>query len=60
MDFVSLFKERYDLVIPHAHYTSPLLRPLLDLLFDTRFREQVAALPGYDIAPMGNVVAEIL
>jgi putative molybdopterin biosynthesis protein len=60
LDFVPLFKERYDLVIPHEHYTSPLLRPLLDLLFDTRFREQVAALPGYDIAPMGNVAAEIL
>ncbi len=60
LDFIPLFKERYDLVIPHEHYTGPLLRPLLDLLFDTRFREQVAALPGYDIAPMGNVAAEIL
>ncbi|MBM2848596.1 MAG: molybdopterin biosynthesis protein [Anaerolineales bacterium] len=60
LDFVPLFKERYDLIIPHEHYTSPLLRPLLDLLRDARFREQVAALPGYDIAPMGNVVAELL
>ena len=60
LDFVPLFKERYDLIIPHEHYTSPLLRPLLDLLRDARFREQVAALPGYDIAPMENVVAELL
>ena len=60
LDFVPLFKERYDLIVPHEHYTSPLLRPLLDLLRDARFREQVAALPGYDIAPMGNVVAELL
>jgi putative molybdopterin biosynthesis protein len=60
LDFLPLFKERYDLVIPHEHYASPLLRPLLDLLDDARFREQVRALPGYDVGPMGNVVAQFL
>jgi putative molybdopterin biosynthesis protein len=60
LDFIPLFKERYDLVIPQEHYTSPLLRPLLDLMRDVRFREQVSALPGYDIGPMGNIVAEML
>jgi putative molybdopterin biosynthesis protein len=60
LDFVPLFKERYDLVIPHEHYTSPLLRPLLDLLHDARFRDQVAALPGYDVSAMGSVAAECL
>ncbi len=60
LDFIPLFKERYDLVIPHEYYTSPLLRPLLDLLHDARFRAQVAALPGYDVSHMGHVVAELL
>ena len=60
LEFIPLFKERYDLVLPHEHYTSPLLRPLLDLLHDARFREQVAALPGYDVSLMGNVAAEVL
>jgi putative molybdopterin biosynthesis protein len=60
LDFIPLFKERYDLVIPHEHYTSPLLRPLLDLLHDAHFRDQVAALPGYDVSHMGHVVAELL
>ncbi|MCI0356739.1 MAG: molybdopterin biosynthesis protein, partial [Acidobacteria bacterium] len=60
LDFVPLFKERYDLVIPQVFYPSPLLRPLLDLLHDARFRAEVAALPGYDVSQMGKVVAEIV
>jgi len=59
LDFVPLFKERYDLVIPQEHYLSPLLRPLLELLSDERLRAEVAAMPGYDVTRMGQVVAEI-
>jgi putative molybdopterin biosynthesis protein len=56
LDFVPLFVERYDLVIPQVYYESPRLRPLLDLLYDGRFQREVAALPGYDVRPMGTVV----
>ncbi|MDW8325840.1 MAG: molybdopterin biosynthesis protein [Anaerolineales bacterium] len=56
LDFEPLFKERYDLVIPREHYESALLRPLLDLLHDARFRAEVAKLPGYDVRHMGEVV----
>jgi putative molybdopterin biosynthesis protein len=59
LDFVPLFKERYDLVIPRPHYDSPLLQPLLRLLQDSRFRSEVAALPGYDVTGMGTVIAAI-
>ncbi len=59
LEFVPLFKERYDLVIPQDGYRGPLLRPLLALLLDERFRDEVAAMPGYDVAPMGQVVAEL-
>ncbi len=59
LDFVPLFHERYDLVIPREYYDSPLLRPLLDLLHDTRFRDEAAKLPGYDVRHMGEVVAEL-
>lgn len=55
LDFEPLFKERYDLVIPREHYESALLRPLLDLLHDARFRAEVAKLPGYDVRHMGEV-----
>lgn len=56
LDFEPLFKERYDLVIPREHYESALLRPLLDLLHDARFRAEVARLPGYDVRHMGEVM----
>lgn len=59
LDFVPLFNERYDLIIPRLHYESPVLRPLLDLLSDPRFREAVRAMPGYDVTPMGTIIAEI-
>ena len=60
LDFVPLTHEQYDLVIPQAHYESELLRPLLDLLHDERFRTAVAALPGYDIQPMGQIQAVLV
>ena len=56
LDFVPLAHERYDLVIPRAYYESDLLRPLLDLLADDRFQAAVAGMPGYDVAPMGQVI----
>ena len=59
LDFVPLAHERYDLVIPRARYESDLLQPLLGLLHDDDFRAAVAGLPGYDVAPMGQIAAEI-
>jgi putative molybdopterin biosynthesis protein len=59
LDFVPLFQERYDLVIPREYYQSELLAPLLDLLKQDEFRQAVAALPGYDIEPMGTLIARI-
>jgi putative molybdopterin biosynthesis protein len=59
LGFVPLFREQYELVIPQIHYESPLLQPLLAVLGDPAFRAQVAALPGYEVAHMGEVVAEL-
>ncbi len=59
LDFIPLFQERYDLVIPLAHANSELLSPLYAVLADGDFRKMVAGLPGYDISPMGEVVAEL-
>jgi putative molybdopterin biosynthesis protein len=57
LDFVPLFAERYDLVIPREHYESSHLRPLLDVLHGPRLRAQVEELGGYDVAQMGTVAA---
>lgn len=56
LDFIPLFDERYDLVIPEEHYQSPLLTPLLELLHNEQYRQAVAAMPGYDITPMGQEI----
>ncbi|MGE5223748.1 MAG: substrate-binding domain-containing protein, partial [Omnitrophica WOR_2 bacterium] len=58
LDFIPLFQERYDLVVPRQFAESPLLAPLFDLLQNPVFRQAVAALPGYDVSSMGTVVAE--
>ncbi|MEZ4591337.1 MAG: molybdopterin biosynthesis protein [Chloroflexota bacterium] len=56
LDFVPLAHEQYDLVMTRQTYESERIRPLLDLLHDDRFKTAVAAMPGYDVSVMGNVV----
>jgi putative molybdopterin biosynthesis protein len=58
LDFVPLFHERYDLVIPQIYAESDLLAPLFDLLKSQSFQNAVRALPGYDTAIMGQVYLE--
>lgn len=59
LEFIPLFEERYDLIIPQEHAQSPLLQPLLNLLEDDEFKRMVAGLPGYDVTRMGNRIAEL-
>jgi putative molybdopterin biosynthesis protein len=59
LDFIPLFQEHYELVIPGEFYTDQLLAPLFDVLSNERFRRAVATLPGYDISRMGTLVYEV-
>ncbi len=59
LDFIPLFSERYDLIIPLEYADSPLLEPLFQVLDDGDFQRMVAKLPGYDIQPMGKLIAQI-
>ncbi|MEP0805004.1 MAG: molybdopterin biosynthesis protein [Chloroflexota bacterium] len=58
LDFVPLFQERYDLVIPKQFAEDDLLAPLFGLLADSAFRKAVSQLPGYDVSVMGAVILE--
>lgn len=58
LDFIPLFQERYDLVIPKAHAGSALLAPLFGLLSDSVFRKAVSQLTGYDVSVMGRIILE--
>lgn len=59
LDFVPLFQEHYELVIPNEFFDSELLAPFFKVLENDAFRQAVAALPGYDVTRMGEVVAEV-
>lgn len=56
LDFVPLYQERYDLVIPLRYYDDQLLEPLFDILTDPDFQNTVANLPGYSVEQMGKEV----
>ena len=58
LDFIPLYQEQYDLVIPVSHLAGPLLSPLWDLMADPRFRQTVAALAGYQVERMGAIVLD--
>jgi putative molybdopterin biosynthesis protein len=58
LDFVPLFRERYDLVSPKEYAEGGLLAPLFGLLSERAFREAVAKLTGYDVSVMGNIILE--
>ena len=55
LDFVPLFDEEYDLIVPVEHHQSPQLQPLLALLNDPEFRAAVHDMGGYDVSVMGSV-----
>jgi molybdate-binding protein/DNA-binding PadR family transcriptional regulator len=57
--FIPLGQERFDLAIRRAVYDSPRLRPLLEVMHQSGYRQAAAALSGYDVARMGLVVAEV-
>jgi putative molybdopterin biosynthesis protein len=58
LDFIPLFQERYDLVIPKQHADGELLAPLFGLLAGRGFRDAVSKLPGYDVSVMGTIILE--
>ena len=58
LDFIPLFQERYDLVIPKTFADDKLLAPLFDLMTDSAFRAAVSNLMGYDVSVMGTLILE--
>ncbi|MEJ2757901.1 MAG: substrate-binding domain-containing protein, partial [Anaerolineales bacterium] len=59
LDFIPLYRERYDLIIPEVHYQSKLLQPVWEVMDDPAFRSAVKALPGYTTDVMGQIIAKL-
>jgi len=56
LDFVPVVSERYDLIIPRAHFDSPGIQLLLDVIRSDEFRARVDALGGYSTARTGQLM----
>jgi putative molybdopterin biosynthesis protein len=55
LDFLPLFRERYDLVMPRVNYRSRLLAPLLNIVVSDEFRAVIDKVGGYDTTETGTV-----
>ena len=53
LDFLPLFRERYDLVMPKENYDSELFAPLLELIASEDFKKVVDQVGGYDTSQTG-------
>ena len=59
LDFIPLFDEIYQLIIPKMFVETLLLSPLFDVIKSYQFKQAVADMPGYDVNEMGILVAEV-
>ncbi len=58
LDFIPLFDEEYDLVIPEDVYVSELLAPFLEVVHAPEFTREANALRGYDFTDAGKILYE--
>lgn len=54
-DFVPVGWEEYELCIPLDHWQHPGIQAILELVHDPVWRQEVAALGGYDVSSAGRV-----
>jgi len=55
LDFIPLFHERFDLVMPIETLNEPALSPLFDHLTQPAFHRQMQSLGGYDTSQSGKL-----
>jgi molybdate-binding protein/DNA-binding transcriptional regulator YhcF (GntR family) len=56
LDFLPMFRERYDLVIPMESYRSQRLAPMLEIIASQEFKKIVDGVGGYDTSQTGSTV----
>lgn len=56
LDFISLARERYDIVLARRDYFEPAFQKLLDFARGDRFRRRAEELGGYDVSETGKVI----
>ena len=48
MEFIPLFTERYDLIIPHDKIENPEIVPIIDMVRSQTFHRKITTLAGYE------------
>lgn len=59
IDFIPLQVERYDLVILKEDIDKPHFQALLSILKSAAFKNEVLGIGSYDVAKMGEIMAEV-
>jgi putative molybdopterin biosynthesis protein len=59
LDFIPLFQETYQLIIPKVFAMSNLLQPLMDVINNSKFHQAILSMPGYDVSQMGKLICEV-
>jgi putative molybdopterin biosynthesis protein len=54
LDFISVAKERYDLVIPSLHFEDEKIQRLIAAIRSKEFKEEVLRMGGYDVSMTGD------
>ena len=53
LDFIPLFEERFDFVVPQSEFLNPTVQPLFDALNNKKIQNQFAVLGGYRTSQTG-------
>jgi putative molybdopterin biosynthesis protein len=56
LDFAPLARERYDLLIPKAHFNDPKIQALLAMIRQDAIKEQIESLGGYETTLTGQIM----
>ena len=56
LDFVSLIRERFDMLIPKERFFTQRIQILLGIVGSREFRGRVGTLGGYDVSESGRIV----
>jgi putative molybdopterin biosynthesis protein len=56
LGFAPLARERYDLLIPKAHFDDPKIQTLLAMIRQDTIKEQIESLGGYETTLTGQIM----
>lgn len=54
LSFVPVVEESFELIVPQRRLANPAVARLLDVLGSRSFRDEAAAVPGYDVSRAGH------